>query len=157
MTALLKTAIERINSQHSTAIKKKASRGSVREIELLWKTRIEDRWKLMISLFTERDRGNIRDLLKRYDSHTVVSLMEWAVENWKSLVNLPYMRLPPLPVFADFYYNRERIVAAWEENRRTPPRVYFNDAQPEKPEEYKPPTRTLAEIIAEERAKAKNK
>ena len=153
MTEAIPAIAEQINKRHEAVIQKRALTGNVRALILTWQRAVEDRFKIQVDDFTARGRGNMQDLLARFGAETSVEIIEWAVENWRTLVDTKYMRLPPLPVWADFYYNRERILAAWEESRKRGKRVYV-DARPIEPEpEITKPQKTLTEILAEEKKK----
>ena len=148
---------DRINKRHEEVIQKRALTGNVRALILTWQRAVGDKFKIQTGDFTARSRGNMQDLLSRFGAETSVNIIEWAVENWKTLAETKYMKLPPLPVFVDFYYNRERILATWEESKKRGRRAYF-DTKPIEPEpEITTPQKTLTEIFAEEKKKRQQK
>ena len=153
MTEAIPAIADRINKRHEVVIQKRALMGNVRGLILTWQRAVRDRFKIHVDDFTARGRGNVQDMLGRFGPETSVEIIEWAVENWRTLVDTKYMKLPPLPVFTDFYYNRERILVAWEESKKRSKRAYI-DARPVEPgAEITTPQKTLTEILAEEKKK----
>lgn len=147
----IRTVINSVDKNQSRIAKIRALNGSVRAVSTIWhEKKAEVYGDTVWQSFTGKDLGNFKDLIKRYGAQDTIALIEWTVENWKRLINLPYLRLPPTPVVSSFYAQREQIIAAWQESKKVS--VMPELKMPEMPVD--PPgtiQKSLVELLLEKR------
>lgn len=152
--------LQSIDKAQNIALGKKVIAGHVRAFELTWARLVNKDSVIVHKSFTDRERGNIKDLIDRFGSDDALLLMKWAVDSWQTLAKLPYLRLPPTPVFSDLYFQRERIWATWKAEEQKREELKEQLAERERVEEErkilseKPPQKSLSQMVRELRAKS---
>ncbi len=154
----VRSIIESVDKSQNAAAKRRALGGGVQAVAHVWHEKMLEVYPdtMQPSAYTGRDFGHIKDMIKRYGAQETVTLVEWAIENWKRLGNLPYMMLPPMPVLYNFYAQRERIIAAWEESKRIAARPELTI--PERPVDSSGAVqKSLVELLLEKRRERASK
>lgn len=153
---------ERITKRSQIQLEKKAQGGSVRALELLWQEVVQDCHGVAAPTWADRERGFIKDLLSRYTDDDISIVMRWAVRNWVSLYKTPGFRLQSLPIFLDFYFQRDRIWAQFKSDqlRQNEVKKITEERRQveEKMEEWKKapkPERSLMDLFKEARVEAR--
>lgn len=110
-----------IDRDLDAGIKRLASRGNTRGIELRWRKHVEVRHRLTCPPFAGKDVANLKTLLGEYPDTQEVMIA--AIDHWAMLRQQPNLSLlGPLPTFGEFFSHRHKIYA-WlkAEERRVKP------------------------------------
>ena len=146
MNPAIQSVIDAVDKSQSVTVKRKALAGSIQAFRILWQQNTGER-----THFTDKDLGNVRQLIEWYGAKETLALSEWAIENWNYLRGLPYLsQITPTPVFSAFFYNRDKIRSAMEGQRKIAERPMIVVPEPPK-EETGATKKSLLEMFLKQR------
>ena len=146
MNQAIQSVIDAIDKSQSVAARRKALAGSIQAFRVLWQKNTGER-----THFTDKDLGNVRQLIEWFGAKETLELSEWAIENWSYLRQLPYLnQITPTPVFSAFFYSRDKIRSAMEGQRKIAERPMIVVPEPPK-EEVWAPKKSLLEMFLKQK------
>ena len=146
MNQAIKEVIDSIDRSQSITARRKALAGSIQAFRILWQKNIGEQ-----THFTDKDLGNVRQLIEWHGAKGALELSEWAIGNWNYLRGLPYLnQITPTPVFAAFFYNRDKIRSAMEGQKKIAERPMIVVPEPPK-EEAGSTKKSLLEMFLKQR------
>ena len=146
MNPAIQSVIDAVDKSQSVTVKRKALAGSIQAFRILWQKNTGER-----THFTDKDLGNVRQLIEWYGAKETLALSEWAIENWNYLRGLPYLsQITPTPVFSAFFYNRDKIRSAMEGQKKIAERPMIVVPEPPK-EETAATKKSLLEMFLKQR------
>lgn len=148
-----------ITQKHESSVEKLAKQGKHIGLERVFRDEIEKIYGVKAFTFTDRERGNLPHLVNDLGAENVGAFMVDAVRKWKELAAQEYLKhLPPMPVFRDLFWNRQRIQAGLLSLEKKEERIN-EPLEKIKVEEQKMPEgerkSNLMEMVLKERQKAR--
>ena len=144
-----------IDTKQTLAIEKRVDEGQIRAFELYWaKLLMEYHNFHVVPTWTAKQRGNGKDIIRRFGAKEAKGLMLSSVRNWER-IRVTYPFLPPKPVFDVFCFQRDKFLAVFvaETEAEAKRGIEVRKAKALQEEKRVTPAKSLTEMFKDERRK----